>query len=465
MKGLHLPHREDICANILEIWGIVMAKVGRNEPCPCGSGKKYKYCCLDKDEHSISAVDEYDSFGDISLNIKANSVWYSVVEKVREGMASEYDYHVMQDAVELWDEFVQAESPIVRKPEVFAAALEYVSALGCGLSVTQKEVAEKYQVSVSAVSQRSTQLIEFDLQQLALEELEAENQTPYPMLQSERYLRNLEGVLSQQQFESEEELNRFLKEIDLDTIVPVVTKREQAQNLLFDALEHHDPEIRISLAEKALKIYPDSPDAYVVFANAKARNLEETLKYYKLGVEAGERDLGQDFFDEHKGHFWGIVKTRPYMRAKQGYALALHMSGKLREAIKHFEELLELNPMDNQGVRYSLLPLYIKIKDYMKIERLFKEYDEASATFLYDRVLIEYSKNGITKKLSTLIKEAREHNPYVLDYLLFNKEMPDEMPMYVGVGDESEAVEYILEHFELWFQEPELIDWLRKTVS
>lgn len=23
-----------------------MAKIGRNEPCPCGSGKKYKKCCL-----------------------------------------------------------------------------------------------------------------------------------------------------------------------------------------------------------------------------------------------------------------------------------------------------------------------------------------------------------------------------------------------------------------------------------
>ena len=23
-------------------------KVGRNEPCPCGSGKKYKKCCLNK---------------------------------------------------------------------------------------------------------------------------------------------------------------------------------------------------------------------------------------------------------------------------------------------------------------------------------------------------------------------------------------------------------------------------------
>ena len=25
-----------------------MTTVGRNEPCPCGSGKKYKYCCAAK---------------------------------------------------------------------------------------------------------------------------------------------------------------------------------------------------------------------------------------------------------------------------------------------------------------------------------------------------------------------------------------------------------------------------------
>lgn len=24
------------------------AKVGRNEPCPCGSGKKFKNCCMNK---------------------------------------------------------------------------------------------------------------------------------------------------------------------------------------------------------------------------------------------------------------------------------------------------------------------------------------------------------------------------------------------------------------------------------
>ena len=36
-----------------------MPKTGRNDPCPCGSGQKYKRCCLQKDqaaEHQILAT-------------------------------------------------------------------------------------------------------------------------------------------------------------------------------------------------------------------------------------------------------------------------------------------------------------------------------------------------------------------------------------------------------------------------
>lgn len=33
-----------------------MAKVGRNQPCPCGSGKKYKQCCLAADEAAAEAA-------------------------------------------------------------------------------------------------------------------------------------------------------------------------------------------------------------------------------------------------------------------------------------------------------------------------------------------------------------------------------------------------------------------------
>jgi Flp pilus assembly protein TadD len=32
-----------------------MAQIGRNDPCPCGSGKKYKRCCSAKDQVAASA--------------------------------------------------------------------------------------------------------------------------------------------------------------------------------------------------------------------------------------------------------------------------------------------------------------------------------------------------------------------------------------------------------------------------
>ena len=35
-----------------------MAKIGRNDRCPCGSGKKYKQCCLAKDEAAERAARE-----------------------------------------------------------------------------------------------------------------------------------------------------------------------------------------------------------------------------------------------------------------------------------------------------------------------------------------------------------------------------------------------------------------------
>jgi hypothetical protein len=32
------------------------ARPGRNEPCHCGSGRKYKHCCLEKDNAALTAA-------------------------------------------------------------------------------------------------------------------------------------------------------------------------------------------------------------------------------------------------------------------------------------------------------------------------------------------------------------------------------------------------------------------------
>jgi uncharacterized protein len=40
-----------------------MPKVGRNDPCPCGSGKKYKKCCLDRDGEEAGQQREFQPDG------------------------------------------------------------------------------------------------------------------------------------------------------------------------------------------------------------------------------------------------------------------------------------------------------------------------------------------------------------------------------------------------------------------
>lgn len=35
-----------------------MSAVGRNQPCPCGSGKKYKRCCLEQNKLSNAELDD-----------------------------------------------------------------------------------------------------------------------------------------------------------------------------------------------------------------------------------------------------------------------------------------------------------------------------------------------------------------------------------------------------------------------
>ena len=41
-----VPAQEQIMAPVRRIGPV--ERVGRNNPCPCGSGKKYKHCCIRK---------------------------------------------------------------------------------------------------------------------------------------------------------------------------------------------------------------------------------------------------------------------------------------------------------------------------------------------------------------------------------------------------------------------------------
>jgi hypothetical protein len=94
--------------------------------------------------------------------------------------------------------------------------------------------------------------------------------------------------------------------------------------LIYDAWDSSDKKRRIALAKKALEISPLCADAYFLLAQETARNLDQAIELYRQGVEAGEKAIGKAAFRDDVGHFWGLLETRPYMRARQGLAQTRH---------------------------------------------------------------------------------------------------------------------------------------------
>lgn len=51
---------------------------------------------------------------------------------------------------------------------------------------------------------------------------------------------------------------------------------------------------------------------------------------------------------------WGLIDNRPFLRCMHSYGLCLWRLGRFDEAAHIFENMLWLNPSDNQGVRFLI---------------------------------------------------------------------------------------------------------------
>lgn len=285
----------------------------------------------------------------------------------------------------------------------------------------------------------------------------------------EKMMRDLTKVLEQQEFESIEEANAFLEQLtgkQIPEMSPEDDPLSQAQDLVYQAYEASSRKQAVKLARQALEISPDYADGYVLLAEADAKTEEEARAYYQKGVEAGERALGPELFEEGAGHFWGILETRPYMRARQGLAQTLWLMGEEEAAIEHFRAMLRLNPGDNQGIRYLLADCLLATDRVDELQGLLEQYDDdASASWAYNRALLLFRQEGESAEASAALDQALEYNPHVPDYLLGKKKLPKEMPAYLSFGDKNEAIDYASTGIAHWRLTHGALRWLRKHAS
>ncbi|BCG57288.1 SEC-C metal-binding domain-containing protein [Paenibacillus sp. URB8-2] len=442
-----------------------MIKIGRNDLCPCGSGKKYKKCCLGKERDAAIPVlslvgaaaeatvqgtivqppaEEQPASGRKSASkgdkltlpklrklVTRDLQWESPAHEslaltLIEQMRYEYDKELIAEALMLWNGFSRIVKPTVKKEGAFCSAIEYFLSEEYGFMLTQGELAGKYEVTQATIARRFKELCAF------VEEHTVGGTNE--MLPPEIVIGSLKG-----------------------------SDKEKAEELVYRAMEAGSPKSRSQLAKAALEFDPDSAGAYLILAD-EAENEDEARALLKAGMEAGRRELGSAFFAENKGYFWGIPETRPYIRLCTSYADSCWFAGAADEAAKVLEHILELNPNDNTGARYLLLAVYLYSDRLKEADKLLKAYGEedGAASFAYDRMVLEFKRHGVTSRLKMLYRVAKGVNKHVPDYLLGAKILPHNLPDFIGMGDANEAIEYVIMHSRLWASVPELLKWMLK---
>ena len=279
----------------------------------------------------------------------------------------------------------------------------------------------------------------------------------------ERITAEISRAIRDEQFDSLEDANAALVArfagVSLDDLPSTATSPlDQAQDLVYEAFEAGGRR-QLQLIRRALALSPDCADAYLLLAE-RASTPSEARPFYEQAVAAGERALGPDAFKDPGRAFWGDISTRPYMRARAGLAEFLVGQGDLESAAAHFRALLQLNPGDNQGLRYRLLTTLLLAGRNVDAEALLKEYGEASPHCSYAAVLLALRAQN-HRAARRLLQAALKSNRRVPAYLTGQKDLPVELPSHYAIGSNEEALLCAHDLLEPWSATRGAVEWLR----
>jgi tetratricopeptide (TPR) repeat protein len=242
-----------------------------------------------------------------------------------------------------------------------------------------------------------------------------------------------------------------------------------AQDIMYDAWECTTKRDRIALAKQALGISELCADAWLMLAEDEARGIVERRATLEKAVAAGEEAvrhvLGEEAFEE-EGNFWGILETRPYMRARAALAECLWEMGDRDEAVAHWRDMLRLCPNDNMGLRHVLAPKLLHLNLFEAVRELLDEYEEPDfAEWGYTDALLKYRQGGATSGATKALAAAIKKNPHVPAYLLGEKHLPKQTPPHYALGSKEEAVLYVLSSGETWTSTKGALTWLSDTAK
>jgi tetratricopeptide (TPR) repeat protein len=161
---------------------------------------------------------------------------------------------------------------------------------------------------------------------------------------------------------------------------------------------------------------------------------------------------------------WAILENRPYLSLLLERAMLFETLIGEKESIPLYEEILKLNPNDNQGVRSMLATLYLRVGRPTKVIELASQYpDDSQAELAMGQILALLMLND-SKKAITIVKK---NLPYLIHlikelFLKSHKLPKNYRPGYITLGGKDEAYFYWMAQGELWYNLPHAMEFLKK---
>lgn len=202
-----------------------------------------------------------------------------------------------------------------------------------------------------------------------------------------------------------------------------------------------------------LKRNPDALDLrhHLALALQELEQGDEALHQWTLAVGAGLKALPSGFFFGRDRLEWGWLENRPFLRSYHGLADALMDEGMLGEAVMILNNILDLNPNDNQGVRMILVQCCFGVRRPGDVLRVCERYPEADPDLMFGKALALFQL-GQTMEAEKAYQEAAQAWPRVHDELMKSRHTrPRDMrPGYITVGGADQAFAYWEEYGRFW---------------
>ncbi|WP_027965228.1 tetratricopeptide repeat protein [Halalkalibacillus halophilus] len=332
----------------------------------------------------------------------------------------------------MWLNYFRDKQPNFNKPTIMAGALHYyynyfILSPHKQEDLTIKALANLYNVSASSLSKRIDDIIMYG----------------YELF--ERANEELQGPEMMDEGSDQMEIDPFQNS-------STSTSKSEANYMIFDVIYNQDlsEQEKSDLLSQALELDPENVDGIMVLADM-CEESDEKENILKHAINVATKAVDFDLLETIE-YPWAVHEARPYFIASHRLAQFYREEGRMSEAIKLMEKLVEWNEEDNIGVRYGLIPLLIQEGHLDDAELLLDMYEEEESThMLYNLALYLIAKEASKQRIHSSLKKAKSLNSKVPKYLK-NKKKTQQAKVGMGftLGGEEEAIDYAKLAFDAW---------------